>query len=204
MCHLAIPIQVAQRHQGHSLGNDENKRFLVKSQTSQIPCTFRMYRRQIPKAKFLVCKLNSATYCLHFFVQISDPLCMSLRVLNCTVRNIVTTPELGFGEGEMCSYASGTWSSARNGATAQLFLSMSLYDHQHHFQILSHVNNFPWTLNKLHQYAICISFTPNVYLKTYITTFTNEVDISYISWLSSILFNSTSMVTNQILCLTHR
>lgn len=47
MCHLAIPIQVAQRHQGHILGNDESKLFLVKSQMSQIPCTFRIHRRQL-------------------------------------------------------------------------------------------------------------------------------------------------------------
>lgn len=36
-CHFAIPLQVAQRHQGHILGNDENKVFLIKSQISQVP-----------------------------------------------------------------------------------------------------------------------------------------------------------------------
>ena len=40
MCHLAIPLQVAQRQQGHSLGSDENKLLLVKSLTSQIACLF--------------------------------------------------------------------------------------------------------------------------------------------------------------------
>ena len=36
-CHFAIPLQVAQRHQGYILGNDGNKMFLVKSQISQVP-----------------------------------------------------------------------------------------------------------------------------------------------------------------------
>lgn len=62
MCHLAIPLQVAQRLQGHILGNNENKRFLVRSQMSQIPCTFRTQGWQVHKAKFLDLKLNSSTY----------------------------------------------------------------------------------------------------------------------------------------------
>lgn len=40
MCHLAIPLQVAQRQQGHCLGSDENKLLLVKPLTSHIACLF--------------------------------------------------------------------------------------------------------------------------------------------------------------------
>lgn len=95
-------------------------------------------------------------------------LCKYLNLYICasvfSVRIIMTIIYLGFWEGEMCSYISGTWNSTRNGATAQLLLSVSLYGHHHHFCIFSHVKHSPWRLNKLHQYATCISFTPNVYL----------------------------------------
>ena len=62
MCHLAIPLQVAQRQQGHILGSDENKLLLVKSLTSQSPAHFehRIYGRYFSKGNFLDLKLNYA------------------------------------------------------------------------------------------------------------------------------------------------
>ena len=64
MCHLAMPLQVAQRQQGHILGSDENKLLLVKSLTSQIACTFRaqniwkvVFQRKFPGFETQLCIL---------------------------------------------------------------------------------------------------------------------------------------------------
>lgn len=45
---------------------------------------------------------------------------------------------------------------------------------------------------------LCVSYTSNVYVKTYLTTLTNVVN-TWISWFPCILFNLTSLVTKQIL-----
>ena len=66
MCHLAIPLQVAQMQQGHILGSDENKLLLVKSLTSRSPARFehRIYGRYFSKGNFLDLKLCILICCV--------------------------------------------------------------------------------------------------------------------------------------------